>query len=175
MRSVILFLAIAYSGLAIAQPTQIVEDKHVGFRLTIPKNWTWQKRQDDVFINCAPDKNENGRPGCWFTIRKISAPPDQRTITDADRTKWKGWISANGMRPILSARDLRIAGFPAYEIVAKIGTYRTAGRERRVMILIPGKGKVFDSWFLAEWGDKDYYDQYNPAFGAALETLVPLP
>jgi hypothetical protein len=173
LRLVIFLLAMANTRLAIAQSTQLVEDTNVGVRLSIPKNWEWKSRGSDIFINCAPGKGEPGRPGCFFTVRKITAPPDQRAITDADRAKWKAWTNANGMRPIISTRDFTVAGFPAHEIVSKSGNKPAAVRQRRVMVLIPGTGRVLDAWFIATWGDKDYYDQYNPAFAAALETLVP--
>ena len=156
---------------AIAQPTKVVEDRNVGVRLKVPQNWTSSGRGNDLFIDCAPDKNDQGRPECYFTIRRVVAPDGQKAITEADRATWDSWATAKGMRKVLSTKDITVAGFPAHEIVVKTGAYRL----RRVMILVPGKGEVFDSSFIAMGkNDKDEYDAYNPAFAAALATLVPI-
>jgi hypothetical protein len=169
---VILLLAMVAGGPAIAQSTQVVEDKDVGVRLSIPKNWAWRSRERDIFINCAPDKEDRGRPACYFTVQKHKASPDQKAITDADRAQWKGWTHANGMRPIISTRDFKVAGFPAHEILAKDGTDRSDSRMRRVFVLMPGTGRVLDAWFATILDDKDY-DRYEPGFAVALETLAP--
>ncbi len=172
LRLVIPLCAIAISGPAIAQSTKVVEDKDVGVRLSIPKNWESRSRDRDIYIDCAPGKDDRGRPACYFTVRKVKAPADQKAITDADKAKWKGWVDAGGMRPIVSTRDLTVAGFPAHEIVAREGNARTDTRSRRVLILLPGTGRVFDVSFVTMLDDKDY-DRYGPAFTAALETLAP--
>ena len=165
---VIVFLVTLVADSAIAQRQEVVETSRVGVRLSIPKDWTWESRRSDIFINCAPEKEDNGRPACYFTIRKASIAADQRTITDADRARWKGWSSARGMRTILSERDFKVGRFPAYEMVLGF----QGSRSRRVMILIPGTGTVFDVWFVPVLADSDY-EVYSPAVAAALETLVP--
>jgi hypothetical protein len=172
LRLVILLFAFAAGDRAMAQSAQLVQDKDVGVRLSIPKNWEYRSRDRDIFINCAPGKEDRGRPACYFTVEKRKAPPDQKAITDADRARWKGWIHANGLRPIVSTRDFTVAGFPAHEIVAREGSDRAATRSRRVFVLVPGTG-VFDASFATILDDKDY-DRYNPAFASALDTLAPL-
>jgi hypothetical protein len=157
---------------ALAQATQVVDDKDLGVRFTIPKDWTWRSRDREVFVNCAPKiESRPGMPGCHFTLAKHKAAAGQRAITDADRAQWKSWTVANGMRPFMSSRDLRIAGFPAFELLVMAGTERDAATSRRVFILIPNS-HVIDAWHYAEWNDEDQYPRTNPGFAAALETLT---
>jgi hypothetical protein len=172
MRLVILLFAFVAASPAMAQSTKVVEDKDLGVRLSIPSNWEFRSRDRDVFIDCAPGKEDRGRPACYITVEKRKAPPDQKAITDADRTKWKGWSSPDSGTPIISNGDIKVAGFPAYEVVTRSGTKRDSPRYRRVFILVAGKG-VFDASFATILDDSDY-DRYNPAFGKALDTLAPL-
>ncbi|MGZ5065348.1 MAG: hypothetical protein ACXWG1_07345 [Usitatibacter sp.] len=173
-RCILLLASLWGSVPAVAQSTQLVVDNEVGVKLSIPKDWQSRSRGRDVFVDCAPGKGESGRPACYFTIERRKAPPAQKTITDADKAKWQGWTSAGGMRPIISTRDLTIAGFPAYEVLARSGTARDDPRHRRVFILVPGAGQLFDISFLAMGeGKGDQYDKYQPAVAAALETLAP--
>ena len=168
-RWVALLLATALVGPAIAQSTQLVEDQDVGVRLSIPRNWTWQNRSNGTFVNCAPDKNENGKPACYFSIAKQKVPLDQKAITDADRAKRKG----DGSRTTISARDIKVAGFPAYEVVSKAGTDYPL--QRSVFVLIPGSGRAFGITYLGMGeGKGDEYHRYEPAVAAALETLAPI-
>lgn len=159
---------------AFAQPTQIVEDKNVGVRFVIPNEWTWERRQSDIFVNCAPKiESRPGMLGCYFTVRKIKAAAGQTSITDADREKWKSWASANGMRRIVSTRDLKVAGFPALEVVVKHGTDPGAAVSRRVFVLMPAAG-VVDASFYAHWNDQDQSARFDRAFRTALDSLKAL-
>jgi hypothetical protein len=171
LRLAILIFAFLAGDLAIAQSSQLVQDKDVGVRLSIPKIWEYRSRGRDFAIDCAPGKEDRGRPACFFTVEKRKAPPDQKAITDADRAKWKGWSSADGS-PIISTGDIKVAGFAAYEVVKRSGTQRDSPRYRRVFVLVPGTG-VFDASFMAMLDDKDY-DRYNPGFATAMDTLTPL-
>ena len=176
LRPLMLVVALSGSLPAIAQSTKLVVDKDVNVKLSIPKDWESRSRDRDVFVDCAPGKDDSGRPACYFTIERRKVPPDQKAIADADREKWKGWTSANGMRPIVSTRDLKIAGYPAYEVLARSGTGRGDPLQRRVFILVPGTGQVFDATFLAMGdgrGEGDQYDRYALAVATALETLAP--
>jgi hypothetical protein len=152
-----------------AQSTQVVEDKDVGMRMAIPKNWQWRSRQRDVFVNCDPTREDRGRMACYFYVQSRKAPVDQKAIADADRAKWKGWVEAGGMRKIISARDTKLAGLPAYEVVEG---ERNAPTSRRVFVLVPGKGQVFDVTYATMFESRDY-DRYSAPVAAALETLVP--
>ena len=159
---------------ALAQAAQAVEHKDVGVRFTIPKDWEWRNRQNDIFVNCAPKiESRPGMPGCYFTVQRLKIAQGQRVITDADRAKWKSWTMADGMRPLVSTRDLKVAGFPAYEVVVKQGRERGAAAGPRVFVLIPGFG-VIDAWLYAHWNDEDQTRLFEPAFRAALDSLKPL-
>jgi hypothetical protein len=166
----VMFGAGVIGGEAFAQPTQVVDDKDLGVRLAIPKDWTWRSRDRDVFVNCAPKiESRPGMPGCYIALQKIKAGPGQTSITDADRAKWKSWTSADGMRQIVSTRDLKVAGFPAFEVIAKDGKQRAP----RVFVLVPGLG-VIDAWLYASWQDQDQSARFDPAFRAALDSLKPV-
>lgn len=168
----LLTLAAAVAADARAQATQVVEDGDLGLRFSIPKGWEWRSRDRDVFVDCKPGTvaRPKGPPGCWFTVSKSRIAPGQTSITDADRAKWKGWTVANGTRPLISARDLRVAGYPAHEIVVRTGTERGAPRTVRVFVLMPEFG-VVDTWLHAAWDDQDHTASVEPAFRAALESL----
>ena len=171
LRFVTLLFACSAGALAMAQSTQVAQDKDVGVRLSIPKKWEYRSRDRDIFIDCAPDKGDRGRPACYITVEKRKAPADQKAITDADRVKWKGWAAGDG-NPVISTRDTTVAGFPAYEVVKRMGAKPDSSRQKRVFVLVPGTG-VFDISFATIVDDKDY-DRYNPAVTSALDTLAPL-
>jgi hypothetical protein len=171
LRSVTLLLAMMGVGAVYAQAVQVVEDKDVAVRISIPKSWERRDRDREIFINCAPAKEDRGRPACYFTVRGWKVPAEQKTITEADRVTWKGWVHANGMRPIVSTRDIKVAGMPAYEILHRQGNERNEPLSRRVFILVPGKGQVLDASLVTMLDPLDY-DRYSPAVAAALETLV---
>lgn len=172
LRLVILLFAFSAGDLAMAQSAKLVQDKDVGVRLSIPSNWEYRSRDRDIFIDCAPGKDDRGRPACYITVGKRKAPLDQKAVTDADRARWKGWSSTDSSSPIISTRDFKVAGFPAYEVVKRSGIKRDSPRDRRVFILVPGTG-VFDVSFVTMLDDADY-DRYNPAFATAIDTLTPL-
>jgi hypothetical protein len=169
-RLVILLFAFSASDLAMAQSVQLVQDDNVGVRLSIPKNWEYRSRERDMFIDCAPGNEDRGRPACVITVAKRKAPLDQKAITDVDRGRWKGWSSPDSSAPIISTGDIKVAGFPAYEVVTRSGTERDSPRYRRVFVLVPGTG-VFDFWFATMLDDRDY-DRYSPAFATAIDTLT---
>jgi hypothetical protein len=167
----LLLTSVAWANDARAQGSQVVEDEDVGVRFTIPKDWEWRSRQRDIFVNCAPKiESRPGMPGCYFTVQKHRITQGQTAITDADRAKWKSWTLADGMRPFVSARDLKVAGFPAHEVVARQGKERGAATGPRVFVLIPQHG-VIDAWLYAHWKDEDQTPRMEPAFRSAMETL----
>jgi hypothetical protein len=167
-------LAAVWGCLPAAAQSKVVEDKAVNVRLSMPKDWESRSRGRDLYVDCAPGKGESGRPACYFTIERRKAPAAQKAIAEGDRTKWKGWASGNGVNAIVSSRDLTIAGFPAYEVIARAGTGRTDPRVRRLFILVPGTGQVFDASFVAMGeGRGEQYDRYHPAVASAIETLAP--
>ena len=168
-----LIAASVLSSPVLAQATQVVEDKDVGVRFTIPKDWEWRSRDRDVFVNCAPKlESRPGMPVCYFTVRKSKIAPGHAAITDADRAKWKSWSVADGMRVFVSARDLKVAGFPAHEVIVRQGREAGAAAGPRVFVFIPGTG-VIDSWLYA-WQETDQTARYEPGFRAALESLKPV-
>jgi len=168
-----LIVAGALSSQVLAQATQVVEDKDVGVRFTIPKDWEWRSRDHDVFVNCAPKlESRPGMPVCYFTVQKFKIAPDQAGITDADRAKWKSKSVADGLRVFVSARDLKVAGFPAHEVIVRQGKEAGAAAGPRVFVFIPGTG-VIDAWLYA-WKDTDQTARYEPGFRAALESLKPV-
>jgi hypothetical protein len=168
-----LTVASVLSNHALAQATQVVEDKDVGVRFTIPKDWEWRSRDHDVFVNCEPKlESRPGMPVCYFTVQKSKVAPGQAAITDADRVKWKAWSVADGMRVFVSARDLRVAGFPAHEVIVRQGKEAGAAAGPRVFVFIPGTG-VIHAWLYA-WKDTDQTAKYEPGFRAALDSLKPV-
>ena len=157
-----------------AQAAQVVEDKNVGVRFTIPKEWEWRSRQRDIFVNCAPKiQSRPGMPGCYFTVQRHTIAQGQRVISDPDRARWKEWTMAGGMRPLVSTRDLKVGGFPAYEVVVKQGKERGAAAGPRVFVLIPESG-VIDLMLYAHWDNEDQTARVEPAFRAALDSLKPV-
>jgi len=151
-----------------AQSTQVVEDRNVGMKMSIPKAWEWRSRDRDVMVDCDPTREQSGRKACYFYIESRKAPAGQNAITDADRAKWKEWVHAGGIRKIISARDTKLAGLPAYEVVEGD---RNMATSRRAFVLVPGKGQVFDVTYGTMLEPRDY-DRYSAAVAAALETLV---
>ena len=107
-------------------------------------------------------------PACRIFVDKNKAPAGQNEITDADRAKWAGWVS--GTRTIVSRRDLKLGGYPAYEVIGRSGKSNTGPLSSRVFILIPGSG-VIDATLVAEWDGKDQHERIAPAFRAALDTI----
>ena len=159
---------------AIAQAVQVVEDKDVGVRFIIPKDWEWRSRQRDIFVNCAPKiESRPGMPGCYITVEKRKIAQGQTAVTDADRAKWKSWSTGDGMRPLVSTRDLKVAGFPAHEVVVKQGSASGAAVEPRVFVLFPEFGLI-DASLYAQWNGKDQSASVEPAFRAALNSLKPV-
>ena len=94
LRSVAVLLALLGAVAAHAQ-SQVVEDKDVGVRISIPKKWEARSRGLDVFINCDPAKDD--RPG-----REVAQPLEDRQavlLEDAQRLV--------GLPPgLVDARDL---------------------------------------------------------------------
>lgn len=156
-----------------AQGTQWVEDKDVGVRFAIPKDWEWRSRDRDVFVDCAPKaESRPGMPVCYFMLARRKLAQGQGGITDADRAKWKSWTMADDMRPLVSARDLKVAGNAAYEVVVKEGTERDAATSVRVFIPIPGTGLI-DAWLYMHPKIADQSARVRQSFYGALESLKP--
>ncbi len=176
MRMVVLATALglaAAANEAQAQATQVVEHSEVGVRFTIPGDWKQRDRRD-VFVNCAPQiESRPGMPGCYFTLQKHRLAAGQTVITEADRAKWKGWATGYGMRPFVSAKDVKVAGYPAHEILVREGNERNAALSMRLFVLIPG-AHIVDAMHYAYWGETDQSAATRPAVRAALETLKPL-
>ena len=166
--------ALAVATLVHAQATQVIESKDIGARMTVPKDWEARERSSDLFVDCAPGKNQGGRPACYMTITDFKAAPGQAAITDADRAKWKDASSAHGMRTILSAEDTRVGGLPAYHIVVKQGKRADDTVGSWVYVLVAAKPKVLRVTYDAILDPADY-ERYKPAFMKALQTLAPIP
>ncbi len=150
----------------LAQTRQLVSE--MGMRLLIPPNWEWHRRDStELFINCAPEITNAF--GCSLIITARMATAGQTGITDADRQQWRSWQSASGIRRIVSSRDIKLAGYPAYEIISEDPL-----RTMRVFVLAPKTGRVYDIEFAAGSPankNRDYY-RYKPAADAAMQTLV---
>lgn len=159
---------------AMAQGTQVAEDAEVGVRLAIPKAWEWRKRDSNprpsLFINCMPEVTKTYP--CWLLVEYFTAPPNQAAITDADRQKWESWYSASGMRKIVSRRDLKVGGLPAYEIIGNEGQGPGAARSSNTFVLAPTAGRVFRLTYIANHDGKESYDRYRPAIDAALQSFA---
>ena len=164
------FFALSIAPAAHAQ-MQSHEDADVGVRMSIPKQWTWKSRPHDVYVNCAPGKEDRGRPDCYFTIHRLKAPAEQKAITDADRQKWSEWTSGAG-RVIVSKGEAKMAGFPAYHFVVRDGRGDDETGASRTFVLVPGRGVVFDVRYNAINNLSDY-ERYKPEVMKALETLRP--
>jgi hypothetical protein len=154
--------------------TKVLEHANVGVRLNIPASWEPRDRDREIFVNCAPRiESRPGMPGCYFTMQKHRLPEWQASITDTDRAKWKGWATADGMRLFVSANDVRVAGYPAHEILVREGRERNAALSMRLFVLIPG-AQVVDTMHYAYWDEGDQSGATRPAVRSALETLKPL-
>ena len=166
-------MAVSAAG-AQAQATQVVESANVGVRLTIPAKWEMRDRDRDLFVDCSPGIHRipKGAPGCFFTIQRHRIAAGQASITDEDRAKWQKWTRADGMRTLVSATDVKVAGYPAHEIVV-----RESGRDvqfsTRLFVFFP-ESHVIDAWHTAYWDKQDQSAATLPAFRAAMATLKPL-
>jgi hypothetical protein len=165
-------LAAAVTG-AQAQATKVMESADVGVRLTIPAKWEARDRGSDLFVDCAPGTQRipKGAPGCFFTMSRRRIAAGQASITVEDRAKWQKWTQADGMRTLVSATDVKVAGYPAHEIVVREGK---GAFSTRLFVLFPGS-HVVDAWHTAHWDEKDQSAATLPAFRAAMATLKPLP
>lgn len=173
------FLAASVLGLAAAanevraQATQVVENKDVGVRFTIPASWELRDRDREVFVNCAPKIEQRpGLPGCFLSLQKHRLAPGQTAITDADRAKWRKWATGDGMRLFVSATDVKVAGYSAHEILVREGKERNAALSMRLFVLIPG-AQIVDATHYSYWEETDQSAATRPAVRAALETLKP--
>jgi hypothetical protein len=160
--------AIVGASSSAAQATQVVESPDFNVRLLIPKSWSWEPKSNGPFISCAP---KAANPvDCYLSVERRKAAPGQGGITDANRQQWKDWASGGGMQQVQSARDVRIAGYPAFETVSK------AGRDTiyRVFILMDSPPRVIDVTFYGSGdGKNDYYRQNKPAVDTVLGSLAP--
>ena len=169
MRAAFAAILMAFASSAGAQATKACEDADVGVRLSIPADWECRSRDRDVFVNCAPKNERSGRPGCYFTISSRKAG---KTITDEDRKKWTGWATADGSRPPLSKDDVKVAGFPTYNVVYRNGNRADSTTGSRFFVLLPGKERMLDISYDAI-NDVADYERYKPAVMKALQTLAP--
>ena len=158
-----------------AQATKAVEHANVGVRITVPAAWDWSERPGGIAVNCAPKiESRPGMPGCYFVVQKSRLAAGQAAITDADRAKWKGWAVGEGLgRVFVSAKDVKLAGYDAHEILVREGKERNAALTMRLVVLIPDRHFV-DVMHYAWWDDADQSAATRPAVRAALETMKPL-
>jgi hypothetical protein len=166
-------LAAAMTG-AQAQATKVVESAGVGVSLTLPAKWEARDRGDDIFVDCAPGTQtiRNGAPGCFFTIQRRRIAAGQAAITGEDRAKWQQWTLGGSTRRLVSATDVKVAGYPAHEVLVR--EVRGEKFSTRLFVLIPGS-HVVDASHYAYWDDKDQSAATLPAFRVAMATLKPLP
>ena len=166
-------VAAATTG-AQAQATKVLEQANVGARLTIPANWEVRDRDREIFVDCAPGKEiiRGGGAGCHFTMSRHRIAAGQAAITDEDRAKWQKWTLGGGMRTLVSAADVKVAGYPAHEIVVRDGSERDAHFSTRLFVFFPGS-HVVEAWHHAYWDKKDQSAATLPAFRAAMATLKP--
>ena len=161
-------MAIVGPSSSAAQTTQVVEDSEFGVRLLIPKSWSWERKSNGPFISCEPKKDNP--PVCYLSVEIRKAAPNQSIITDADRRTWKEWASGGGMQQVHSVRDVKIAGYPAFETVSKTGRDTVY----RVFVLVDSPPRVIDMTFYGSGdGKNDYYSQHKPAIDTALRSLTP--
>ena len=164
--NLLLTILVSYPASARAQTRQMLAE--LGMRMLVPTNWEWQWRAtNEIFINCSPEVTKGF--GCSLIVTARKAAADQAGITDADRRQWRSWQSATGISRIVSARDIELAGHPAYEIIAEDPL-----RSMRVFVLVPKTGRVYDIAFAAGSPankNADYY-RYKPAADAALQTFT---
>lgn len=173
----LLFAVLTAPAQVLAQGIQTAEDQDVGVRLSIPKAWEWRKRDTNprpsLFVNCMPQVASHYP--CFLLVEYFNAPAGQAAIADADRRKWESWSSAYGDRKIVSARDSKVGGNPAYAIVVMHGVGPSARRGLDVYVLAAGAGRVFRLSYMASEGDKDHFDRYKPAIDAAIQSFTILP
>ena len=150
-----------------------VEDNDVGVRFTIPKDWEWRSRDRDVFVDCAPKvESRPGMPVCYVTVARRKLAQGQRDFTDTDRAYWKSKTVADGMRPLVSTRDLKAGGYPALEVVVKEGMERDAATSVRVIVLMPGTGLI-DFWLYTHPKIVDQSPRVRQSYYGALDSLKP--
>jgi len=161
-------MAILGTSTAAAQTTQVVEDSEFDIRLLIPKNWSWERKGNGPFVSCEPKKDNP--PVCYLSVEIRKAAPNQSVITDANRQRWKEWASGGGTQKVQSVRDVKIAGYPAFETVSKTGRDTIY----RVFVLLDSPPRVIDMTFYGSGdGKNDYYSQHKPAIDTALSSLTP--
>ncbi|MFM9972659.1 MAG: hypothetical protein ACKVQK_30140 [Burkholderiales bacterium] len=164
--NLLLLLLIAHPAWVAAQTRQMVSE--LGIRLLVPPDWEWHWRDNkEIFINCAPQIAKGFGCSLIVTVLKVSA--DQNRITETDRRQWRSWQSAGGIRRIVSARDIVLAGYPAHEIISEEPL-----RSMRLFVLIPNTGRLYDiAYFVGSPANRnaDFF-RYKPAVDATLQTLA---
>lgn len=170
------FLVFLLSPLPLlAQAKQVVEDKDVAVRFAIPHDWRWEKRNTtpslaarfDLFIRCAPESEP--LPSCYLILDNFRAPEGQTSISDEDRQKWRAGLTSGPRNKIVSARDVKVAGHPAFEAVVDDG-YATISYW---YVLVPGAGRLLRVMFYgSRESKKDYHRLQSRDVDAMLKSLT---
>jgi len=158
-----------------SQGTTEVANRAVGVRLAIPQGWKAREIPDPVrphlIIDCFPDQPNS----CWLMVKSRPVRVSDTAITDADRRIWDAAKHPRHRTParLVSSRDLRVAGYPAHEVIVQ-NVNEPQERIRTVYVLAHDVRRLFEFSFSASWGSEDHFDEYEPAFEAALKSFSPL-
>ncbi len=152
-----------------------VASESVGLRLLVPQGWKVRDLPDPVnsqlLIDCAPEHPS----GCWLIVKSTTIVTDRSTIADADRQAWESTTHPRTGEPLrrLSSRDLIVASYPAFEVVAQ-SDGPPEERVRTVHVLARDVGRLFEFSFGAAWGARDRFNEYVSAVDAVLKSFSPL-
>lgn len=143
-------------------------DRTVGVRLVLPPGWKPYPSTfaEHLLFECDP---RHPFPQCNLEIDRRKAT--NLTITDADRKLWESWVSASGMRRIISTRDLVVNGHPAYEVVEG----KIEAESRWVFVLVPEMSRLYRLIFSAKWDSRGRVQEYKPAIETVLQSFKSLP
>ncbi len=152
-----------------------VASESVGLRLLVPPGWKVRDLPDPVnpelLIDCAPDHSG----GCWLTVKSVTNAAGRTGITDADRQAWETSAHPRTGEPLrrLSSRDLVVASYPAFEVVAQSAS-PPHERVRTVHVFARDVGRLFEFSFRAAWDSQDHSSEYAPAIEGVLKSFSPL-
>ena len=163
----------AQSSAKASTPLQTAESPEMGLRLQIPENWEWRDRPDSdsfgrsMILNCMPETP--GMMPCAVILARLKVPPEQVTITDTDKRKAETVISKAGRAG--ATRDLKIAGYPAFELLA---SWPPDTRRADTYVLVPGSGWLLRFTFVANnaYNNRTVFTEFKPAIDAAMNTLT---
>ena len=143
-------------------------DRTLGVRLTLPPGWKPYSgySAEHLLFECDP---KHPLPQCSLEIDRRKAT--NRTITDADRKLWESWVSAGGMRHIISTRNFAVNRHAAYEVVEGKGE----AESRWVFVLVPERDRLYRLTFAAHWDSRGHVQDYRAAIDALLRSFETLP